>query len=505
MHMISGATGSRQTGALVLMFAIAAAGISLLASSRYGPQISPDSVAYISAATSLASEGNYTSFDGPYLRWPPLYPTILAVTRILGVDVAAGARFINAAAMAGIVLAAWSLFHRCLPDRRLALAATFAAVVSSPVQFVAAALWSEILFILFTMLFLLSLIRFLSNPNIGWLLLLGLLGCCALMQRYAGVAVLVTGGIAILVLASRSSLWKRLAFVAAFAALSTIPPLFWIKRSYALTGTPIGGRAPSPYDPMEVLHFFSQTILTWYVPGRLVPRPMPLVAAVMVVALCAFLVMWWRRKGPAGSPISSGIWPVILFAAVYSSFIIGTSIAFRYDQIGDRLLSPLAVYVAFFGFVAIQVVSTLTGRAEPGIRERVFRKSLLILMVGFMLAYPSFRTYSLTAASLAEGAGGYNSKLWRESEAIAWLRSSPEVGEVHSNGADAIYFLTGRPARWSPRGAVSSLPRPPIGVLWLDSKVNPYVYTPDELAAFYNVEVVRRFGDGTFYSLSSRD
>jgi hypothetical protein len=42
-------------------------------------------------------------------------------------------------------------------------------------------------------------------------------------------------------------------------------------------------------------------------------------------------------------------------------------------------------------------------------------------------------------------------------------------------------------------------------VLWLDSKVNPYVYTPDELAAFYNVEVVRRFGDGTFYSLSSRD
>jgi hypothetical protein len=324
--------------------------------------------------------------------------------------------------LVGIVLAAWNLLHQQISDRRLALAGTFAVAVSSPLHFVAVSLWSETLFILITLVFLLSLNRFLSDPNVGWLIVVALLACGAVMQRYAGVVVLVTGGIAILVLASRSSLWKRLAYVAAFAVLSTIPLLLWIKRSYALTGTPIGGRAPSPYDPMEVLHFFSQTILTWYVPGRLVPRPMPLVAAVMVVALCAFLVMWWRRKGPAGSPISSGI-----------SFIIGTSIAFRYDQIGDRLLSPLAVYVAFFGFVAIQVVSTLTGRAEPGIRERVFRKSLLILMVGFMLAYPSFRTYSLTAASLAEGAGGYNSKLWRESEAIAWLRSSPEVGESGGN------------------------------------------------------------------------
>jgi hypothetical protein len=377
--------------------------------------------------------------------------------------------------------------------------------VAWPLHFVAVSLWSETLFILIILVFLLSLNRFLADPSAGRLAVPALLACCAVMQRYAGVTVLATGGIAILAFAHRSSLWKRLASVAGFATVSTIPLLLWVRRSYALSGTPIGGRAPSPYGPVEVLHSFCHTILTWYVPGRFVPGPVPLVAVFALVALCVLLLMRWRRRDPVGSPISPGTWSVILFAAVYSSFIIGASIIFRFDQIGDRLLSPLAVFVTFFGFAAIRVVASRSDGAGRGIVGRVFRGSLPVLMVAFMLAYPCFRTYSLTATSLAKGAGGYNSTVWRESEAIAWLRSSPEVSALHSNAVDAVFFLTGRLVRWSPRRAVSPLPEPPIDMLWIDSKLNPHAYTPDALAAFYRVEVVRRFGDGTLYSLRVRD
>ena len=62
----------------------------LLSTSKFGPGISADSVAYMHAAKSLA-EGKgfeYFGFNAPFIQWPPLFSSLLAsiYTRITVIE-----------------------------------------------------------------------------------------------------------------------------------------------------------------------------------------------------------------------------------------------------------------------------------------------------------------------------------------------------------------------------------------------------------------------------------
>src|SRR5438105_13261793 len=92
-------------GAL-LQLPLAAAGflLVLLATSRYGAGLSPDSAAYVSTARHLAAGKGYTLYSGePYVDWGPLFPTVLAACGRLGLDPIPAARWVNAAVF-GLIL-----------------------------------------------------------------------------------------------------------------------------------------------------------------------------------------------------------------------------------------------------------------------------------------------------------------------------------------------------------------------------------------------------------------
>jgi hypothetical protein len=61
------------------MLGLIAAGISLLATYRYGAGLSHDSVEYVAAARHIAHGAGAVTFDGsPLVAWPRLYPALLA-------------------------------------------------------------------------------------------------------------------------------------------------------------------------------------------------------------------------------------------------------------------------------------------------------------------------------------------------------------------------------------------------------------------------------------------
>ena len=71
---------SRRWTAAVVSLALAGVGLVLLSTARYGAGLSPDSVAYLDVARSLASGKGFVSHTGePLVWWPPLYPMLLAL------------------------------------------------------------------------------------------------------------------------------------------------------------------------------------------------------------------------------------------------------------------------------------------------------------------------------------------------------------------------------------------------------------------------------------------
>ncbi len=91
-----------------LKFTIAAAIfatiIAILATGPFGVGISPDSVAYISAARNLLIDGTLRTFDSePLVSWPPAFPALIAVPGLIEVDARKAARFTNAIILGLIV------------------------------------------------------------------------------------------------------------------------------------------------------------------------------------------------------------------------------------------------------------------------------------------------------------------------------------------------------------------------------------------------------------------
>ena len=80
--------------------------LSLWATSRYGPGLSPDSAEYVATARHLAAgKGNRQSDGEICTHWPPLYGGLLAGFALVGVDPLESARWVNAAAFAHLAAA----------------------------------------------------------------------------------------------------------------------------------------------------------------------------------------------------------------------------------------------------------------------------------------------------------------------------------------------------------------------------------------------------------------
>jgi hypothetical protein len=58
----------------------------LVSTSQHGVGISPDSTCYISAARSvLAGKGYLNALEAPFVHWPLLFPSILALLGVTGI------------------------------------------------------------------------------------------------------------------------------------------------------------------------------------------------------------------------------------------------------------------------------------------------------------------------------------------------------------------------------------------------------------------------------------
>lgn len=496
----------KQRAALFLMSVVGFV-VVLASTSRYGAGINPDSVSYVFAAKSLLAGNGLINLDGtPFVLYPPLYVWILACLSFLGFDILSSARYVNAITFAGLVFVLGSYYERVIRSTTLALVGAFVVLVSVPLLEAACRILSDAFFVLLVVSSVILLSNFLKEQKWSTLIVVGLFVALACLQRYLGIAIVLTTGLALLVRLEKRTIAEKVKYLLVFGFVSLTPLALWLIRNYLLTSTLTGPRGSSQYSLLENIRSVLDTVTIWWMPSRL-SFGLRLVTSLIGVTILFAAVRSWRPRTSANAEKENSRWISLAFTLIYTLILVTAATSSHFDVISDRFLAPV------FPFIVLLVLGET---AKAGVRisqqgKNIFVHWLAVSVALVFLGYPVTRAVWKVASWTQQGIRGYAGPQWSESPTIAWLRTHQLEGVIYSNGPDAMYILTERKSVMSPKNAMST----PRGLtarrsdvpddsylVWFDNIHRSYLYMPTELSEFFHMEKVLTFADGSVYRMS---
>ncbi len=327
--------------------------LALISTSRYGVGLSTDSASYISAARSLLAGNGYLYFDGRlFVAFPPLFPTVLAILGLIGIEPLDGARFVNAFVFGLIIFTSGKLFQMAIKSKAIVILGTVSILFSYPLLRVSTYAWSEPLFVLLAILFIIYIPRFLNVRGFVTLFSLSILAALSCLQRYMGVTIILTG-FALIIFLTKAHLRERLKYAIVFGVMSITPCVIWILRNYMLTSRFTGTRPPS--QRTLLLNTFStlRCLTTWFVPYE-VPFWIRLIGIGFVVSILTAVARFLHYRLKSQTTFASiQVWSAAVFVLIYTIFLIASSTSVAIDAISDRLLAPIYVFVMYLVFICM--------------------------------------------------------------------------------------------------------------------------------------------------------
>jgi len=451
---------------LVVLGALAFLGIAAcLYATQRGVGLFVDSKSYLGAAQSLLKGRGYTVVTAtgavlPLTNWPPLFSVSLAGLGLLGIDLRAAARWLDAGLFGA------TIFLAGLAIRRVTSGSTWAAVfggllMATSVDLLAAysQAGSDALFIFFTLLGLVLLGAYEDEPGARRLIGAAAAASLAFLSRYAGVALVATGALGVLCF-GESGRRNRVKDTLVFTALSSFPMTLFIVRNWLSARGSLGEVRAFMFHPPrpEQVRLALNTLWGWLVPDRaLAGSPAALVGYVphlrwvvlSTAAVCGAILTWrWRHRlnGSSRQPsvARSLLEPPLLaflltYFLLYLGFLIVAVSLFDNDiLLGPRMLSP--------ALVASLIVSLGLGHRVLG----YFRGSRLIggaAIGASALLAASYGHAGVVWIRCAHDQGlGYSARVWQESDILHKVALLPPGVLIYSNGAQPLTLVTGRPA-----------------------------------------------------------
>lgn len=498
---------------LLALVCLAAVLVVLVSTSRYGIGISPDSVDYVAAARNLLEGRGLLQHDlTPFVGWPPLFPGLLALMGLAGVDPLLSARFLNAAAFALIIYLAARWIFRRSGSFPLALVFSISLLVSTPLLYVSKMAWTEPLFILLILLFLLTFERYFATGSRWALTLTSGIAALLCLTRYAGVAVILTG-VVFLLLDRTPPFRRRVPTALYFAILAGLPLCLWFARNLAVSSTLAGARYPAEFGPERNLLGAVAHVAYWVVPYAFPKTARVIVGTVVISALAvAVLKSAFGRAGERERARAAETHRVLVFMLVYSGYLVVSASLVAFDVIGDRLLSP--IYVPWL-VLSLSAIWPLVRPAGPG---RAAPRALAIAALGAWITLSCLTGLERMTGWIEYGAGGFATKRWQRSEVAAYARAHVFEGAVYSNFPLGFYVLTGKPASLSPRrhayrspevpmddiaGLKQELGSRPATLAWFDGPETEFLLSLSEIEEALDVELVAVLSDGRIYRMGS--
>ena len=471
----------------LLLAALSALGmfLVLVRGSTYGVSVTPDSVAYISAARNLLAGNGFTQWNGSsYVHAPPLFPLLLALTGIFGHDPADTAGYVNAflCGLAIFLSSRWLWQHlraRPAPTSRalqtwLLLWAAAVLVLSPTLLRIASFAWSEPLFILLTVSALFTFNTFLDTGKRASLVLAAIFTALACLTRYVGIT--IPAIMLLLLLLRKDTLSKKTTDTVIYALIVGTPLSVWLLRNFLVSGTWTGPRAPAQYSFLFNLKNMFVILADWVLPWpwvlemenllarlfsveEVTPQHLlvPLIPTLLIFGIGAWICL-------TRLPLHH-VRPIVLlatFTSVYLVFLIIAISVLEADPLSRRFLAP--VYIPLLGIVVLflddlfhyDLQRKLLGTLRFPWVQNVFAEGriagltvVVMALLSCWLWVPVNANAQHIRQALENGQDGYNSRTWAESEIIAHINENPCARCVFfSANAPGLSFLTAQPRQF---------------------------------------------------------
>ncbi len=392
------------------------------------------------------------------MKWPPLFPLLLAAGGWLGLEPFAVGRWINATAFGLTILVAGCWLHSNLRSQGLSQAATATLAASLPLSEFAASIMTEPLFVLFTLLALIQLASFLHRGGRTLLLWMAVFTALATGTRYVGV-VLVGVGVLMLLVRRTPPLAARLKDTIVFGAVSSLPLAVVLTLNWTISGTPIKRHGASGQSLSTGLCQIGEVFREWVVPSNELDGFGYLlwIAAGLVVVAGAVVGVAGRSVGMGGQDGGEkdrralpylGLGPALpfgVFALIYLGFMAAVMPFIVPGGIDSRYLLP--VYVPLLLAAALLLDRFLS--IEAAGRRAVAKWGLASLVLLGALAHVSLSAYKnlrITRQSMESGIKketyNYNPNVayWHHSETLKYIRTHLSDSKVFSNYPSATWF-----------------------------------------------------------------
>lgn len=414
-----------------------------------GLGLSDDSIAYVAGARSMVAGNGYReawlASNQPVTHFPPAFSSVLAFVGNLGMDPLRAARWVNAllfglsAGLLGIL--GWRMTRSLTAG--LMLAGLF--VLSGEMFQVHAVTMSEPLFIFLSLLsFWMFDLYFERKHHWWWLAACGTFSGIAYLTRYAGLALVATFVVALLILHTN---WKKRFTSAGIFLVSVMP---WV-LGWSLRNRLVAGNATNrafAWHPLTAenidpgLRVFSEFFIP-IEPWRQVIARQSLVIWLMIALVLGAVLIWvgvrgWKYLSKSPTPTPSPLGEVISFTTAlyifaYLASILASMLMFdAATKFKLRILAPV-------------LVSLLVLLVALGVwlwsRRRAVVTGLAILLLGV-----SIYKQTVTVRDWPKHGLGYASFQWYDSQAMDFLRELPAGVMIYTNEPGAVYLYTERGA-----------------------------------------------------------
>lgn len=470
---------------------------------RYGGiGISPDSIVYTSVARHLHEGKGLTEFTNkPVVDFPVFYPIFLSlILFITGQDVVAFAPILNGFLFAIAVYLCGYIMENFVNRSKIYKWILLGCIVISPTLLeVYSMLWSETLFIIGSLLFFITLKKYLRYHSIPFLLTMSVIAAMAFDTRYAGITFIGTGGL--LLLFDRNIDWlRKLTHLFIFVTVSSSLALVNLIRNSIVSGFPAGMRQKGVTSLGQNIEYFAGVIYDWV--GFFGNHHVfVLLAGIAVIAIfiLVFIVRTVSHENYGSYENITGA-----FFIIYASFILISSTLSRYETINSRLLSP--AMIPFFWGITYKIPAWISSIRTP-VPKWTAKLLALAVIAGYFVAQIRWDKENFDNIN-ESGIPGYTEDTWKQSPTMLYLQKDTALFNprnlIYSNTNHGVYFYTGKvteglPERVHYQEVKEFYDETNYYLLWFDTDVNPDLLNLREIRQRKKVTLLRSFTDGAIY------
>jgi hypothetical protein len=417
-----------------------------------GVGVGHDSIFYLDTAENLAQgRGVYWTGSGgvlkPLTHFPPLYPLLLAVPILLGADPITAARILASLTLGINVYLIGYILYRYTRNSIISLLGILTIMGSAVILRLQVWAMSEPLFFVWMLLsfFFTTRLAFTNDGRFVWLSAV----CIALasLTRYVGMAILMSS-LAGFLLLSKTSFTRRIETSFKIILIASAPVGLWLFRNWRLTGAATNRTFRVHLIDVDTIRTLLDIIFEWFTSLYLSHWVEGVILLLFFAGSLGYLV-WRNRKRIGDRQEAHSLALIILLFIVFFLLQLLNSLSFfdASTRIDDRILAP--IFVSLWLLLILLFFSGSTYQSKM-ILSLVFL-ALFILGPG----ENNWKSMKEISRDLRTEGYGFNSRSWRESDLIQWIRDQPNGTIIITNQSGAVRFLSDveaiqLPENWDP-------------------------------------------------------